>query len=140
MHCRYLSPLGQTSFRELNQARVSLQDATKDHDRAFAAAEEAKRRLVGAARDWREDTKNPRTFPNNASARAGSKEGRKTPPRIDEPSAENSATMMTNESCQASIGDSSDATSHGLAEELLQKLAKETSQRCSLKKSQGNEV
>lgn len=147
---------------ELDQARHNLAEATKRRENPLAAAEEAKHSLTHAERFPRPVADDLKVPLEDASLRACDKEEAKIPslkgvlaskpqqplpssvPRVSagqEPDAmvEDLATK-TDEIPQRSIGDTSDATSHGLVDELMQKLTEETSQRRSARQATGEKV
>lgn len=145
----------QVLLEEMDQARISHQDTETDRRCAAAAAEEAKRRLAEAERGWHREAHCLRVSLEDALARAESKEERKTKsPKSVRPSPGASATGVTtprepdvviarvkpNQGRRPSVGGASDATSQGLAEELMQKLTEETSKRRSARQAHSDKV
>lgn len=133
---------------ELDQARAAAQRAIEDHENARKRAECVERRLAEAESIWREEKETLLVDLEDAKKVVGSKESQKpmgddgNSPSIRQPSADAAeyslfkvpervehATTAADETCKRRMDDRSDATSQGLAEELLQQLTKENNLR-----------
>lgn len=136
---------------ELDQARSDIEVAIKRRESSLAAAEEGKHCLVDAGSVLRRDKDGLRVPLEDASVGAGDHEEAKAPslkgvfatkPQQPLPSSvlrvsaeqepdviEEGIATMANEVPHRSIGDTSDTTSHGMVDELMQKLTEETTQR-----------
>lgn len=134
---------------ELKRARISLEDGTKDRNRALEVAEEAERHLEDAKLGWRLQAEDLKASLKDALARAADQEQggglyRKEEESLQQPQAAsatgspipreiatstNGNAILTSDIRDPSIRSASDTTSQGLADELLQRLTQETSQR-----------
>lgn len=134
---------------ELKQACASLEGGTKDRNRALEVAEEAERHLEDAKLGWRLQVDDLKASLKDASARAVDQERGGGPCRQEEQKNQQPQTAsatefpipretpvgtagnatLTDDVREPSIRSGSDTTSQGLADELLQSLTQETSQR-----------
>lgn len=134
---------------ELKQARASLEDGTKDRNRALGIAEEAERHLEDAKLAWRLQTEDLKASLKDALASVVSQEKGGGPCRKEEEKNQQSQTAsaiefpipretavgatgnatLMDDVREPSMRSASDTTSQGLADELLQRLTQETSQR-----------
>lgn len=150
----------QAASEELRQVRISLKDAEKGRERAFRDAEEAKHHFTVAESGWRREAEDLRAALNEALARDGGKGENNAHPEgmanVLQPSAVTNwpqsslpqqpqvavtgGAAMPNERPQPSTSGVSDATSQGLAEELMQKLTDETKQRRSTRQALSDKV
>lgn len=140
---------------ELKQARASLECGTKDRNRALVVAEEAERHLEDVNLGWRLQVEDLKASLKDALARAVDKERGGGPCRQEEEKNQQPQTAsasefpipretavgatgnatITDDVGEPSIRSGSDTTSQGLADELLQSLTQETSQRRNSGKS-----
>ncbi|CAM9606474.1 unnamed protein product [Ectocarpus sp. 8 AP-2014] len=137
--------------RELLEARTSLHTSEKDCERLSVAAEQAKRDLANAESVWREETGGLKIALEEALATAGKKyennarsathketsqrspvvsEAQRLSPPRPEVAVDGDPTLA-DEGPQRSASGASDATSRGLADELMQILENDANQRCS---------
>lgn len=144
----------------MRQVRISLKDAEKGRERALGAAEQAKHRFASAESGWRRDADDLRAALNEALARDFDKDvsnahsekkaeafQSSTSAKWAQPSspqqpqvAATGGPAMPNERPQPSTSGVSDATSQGLAEELMQRLTDETKQRRSTRQALSDKV
>ncbi|CAM9729415.1 unnamed protein product [Ectocarpus sp. 12 AP-2014] len=137
--------------RELLEARTSLHTREKDCERLTVAAEQAKHDLANAESVWREETGGLRIALKEALATAGKKDENNarsatyketsqrspvvseaqgfSPPRPEV--AVDGDPALADEGPQRSASGASDATSRGLADELMQSLESDANQRCN---------
>lgn len=150
----------QAALEELRQVRISLKDAEKDRERALGAAEQAKHHFASAEREWRREAEDLRAALKEALTRdRGKDENNAHSEKKEEAFQPSTATnwaqpsfpqqpqvavtggpAMPNERPQPSTSGVSDATSQGLAEELMQKLTDETKQRRSTRQALSDKV
>lgn len=137
--------------RELLEARTSLHTGEKDCEHLTVAAEQAKRDLANAESVWREETGGLKIALKEALATAGKKDENNarsathketsqrspvvseaqglSPPRPEV--AVDGDPTLADEGPQRPASGASDATSRGLADELMQSLENDANQRCT---------
>lgn len=137
-------------MRELRQARINLKDAEKARERTLVDSEQTKNHSAGAESSWHrevddlrvslekalatndgEDESTEHSMKDAEAPRQSTIASEAQPPATQRPGAVAGGPTMTNERPQPSTSAVSDATSQGLAEDLLQKLTDETKQRRS---------
>lgn len=150
----------QAVLGELRQVHVNLKDAEKGRESALADGEQAKNRFAGAENSWRREVDDLKVALKEALAKNYGKDegtelarmdggvleqsetasGEQAPPPPRPERAVTGGAVMTNEDPQPSTSVVSDATSEGLAEDLLQKLMDETKQRRSTRQASSDKV
>lgn len=136
---------------------VNLKDAEKGRERALVDGEQSKNNFAAAESSWRREVDDLRVALKEALARnygknesTGAEDVSKQPeianrasppPPPQRPESDvTGGPAMTNEGPQRSTSFVSDATSQGLAEDLLQKLTDETKQRRSTRQALSGKV
>ncbi|CBJ28074.1 conserved unknown protein [Ectocarpus siliculosus] len=137
--------------RELLEARTSLHTRERDCERLTVAAEQAKRDLANADIVWREETGGLQIALEEALATAGKKDENNARSATHKETSQRSPVVseaqglspprpgfavdgdptLADEGPQRSASGASDATSKGLADELMQILENDANQRCS---------
>lgn len=144
----------QAALGELRQAHISLKDAEQGRERALVDAEQTKHHIAGAESSWRREADDLRVALKEALARSCGKDkntehSRKAGEVSEQPAIASVAqtsppqrpeVAMANEGPQLSTSGASDATSQGLAEDLMQKLTYETKQRRSTRQALSDKV
>lgn len=147
----------QAAVEELRQVRIGLKDAEKGRERAIGAAEQAKHQFASAESGWRREAEGLRAALNEALTRNRGKDENASsekaevfqpstatnwaqPSLSQQPQVAVTGPAMPHERPQPSTSGVSDATSQGLAQELMQKLMDETKQRRSTRQALSDKV